>query len=89
MHDSSCVAAGAGKVMLFRLIRQNRIKAKATAERVLNAHLYLLLPLFPPGLQLQVNLFFVQSVCFPTGHPKVQAKLLLIIYCEYPVTDKN
>lgn len=69
VHDSSHGAAGAGKVMLFRLMRQNRIKAKITAESVLNAQQYLLLSLIPPGLQLQVNVFSVQSVCFPTGPP--------------------
>lgn len=79
-------------MMLFRLMRQNRIKVKVTAERVLNAQPYLLLSLFPPGLQLQGSFFSVQSVCFPTGPPNifwVHTKLLLIIYCEYPVTDKN
>ena len=91
-QDSSHAAAGAGKAMLFRLMRRNRIKAKITAESVVNAQPCLLLSLFPPGLQSQVNAFSVQSLCFPTGPPNifwVQAKLLLIIYCEYPVPDKK
>lgn len=69
VQDSSHAAAGAGKVMLFRLMRQNRIKAKITAESILKEEPYLSLSLFPPGLQLQVNVFSVQSVCFPTGPP--------------------
>lgn len=54
-QDCSCAAAGAGKVTLFRLMRQSRMKARVPAERVLNAQLYLLLSPFPPALQLQVN----------------------------------
>lgn len=50
VQNDLCAAAGVGKVMVFRLMRQNRIKAKVTAERVLNAQLYLLLSLFPPAL---------------------------------------
>lgn len=46
--------------------------------------------LFPPGPQLQVEFLSAQSACFPPGPPNtfcVQAKLLLIIYCELPGTD--
>lgn len=71
VQDFSRAAAGAGKMMLFRLMRQSRIKVKVTAERVLNAQPYLLLSLFLPGLQLQVNFFSMQSVCFPTGPPNI------------------